>query len=548
MSSQLFDRLQTEAKRQNQTLKYQRCVLNVQSYSQNEVQLEQVAPIHLTIGPMSVVHPVYISPMDSYPLLIGKDLLDRFEALLDFKQLKISSARTSASSVPEITRHRLPAKDLGSDSPQVRADLQLNDVTTTDIILALWADNSAISLTLFDTLKRHTPNIPIANKRTRFSLDPCLSTLVTAKSICALNLKWNNRCLTHYFLILPDLPHDVYIRADILIRLRAHVPHGLAACQSCSGDMPMVVAEEPLPQPLTCHRYFEESVCQGMPTAYVDGCSYNHDGILKAGAGVLWLNDQPCPPQHFSSNQQIQTTEPRCSAEESHSLGPLPRSMRGNKYFLTVVCQFTKWVWTTPESQLRQRHPLHSRDHAADLGNSGNPCTAAHKPVSSGQVERSNQSVVNMLRKYVSANQKDWDVKLPLVLMAIRATPQESTGVSPFELMTGRQITLPLHLLYQPGDSNLVTAYTTHQYLNELHQHLRTTFAFAQQRLQKSAEGQKTYYDWKASHKELEVGDKIWYYRHLKQPRNGFQRNFCHAGQDLTRLLTNSPLLHIGSS
>ncbi|KAL1258489.1 hypothetical protein QQF64_009066 [Cirrhinus molitorella] len=264
--------------------------------------------------------------------------------------------------------------------------------------------------------------------------------------------------------------------------------------------MPMVVAEEPLPQPLTCHRYFEESVCQGMPTAYVDGCSYNHDGILKAGAGVLWLNDQPCPPQHFSSNQQIQTTEPRCSAEESHSLGPLPRSMRGNKYFLTVVCQFTKWVECLPTpndtaqttAYLLMSH-IFSRFGLPLRVNSdrGTHFTAeimqqiweilgihaqlhiSQHPVSSGQVERSNQSVVNMLRKYVSANQKDWDVKLPLVLMAIRATPQESTGVSPFELMTGRQITLPLHLLYQPGDSNLVTAYTTHQYLNELHQHLR---------------------------------------------------------------------------
>ncbi|KAL1258490.1 hypothetical protein QQF64_009067 [Cirrhinus molitorella] len=184
------------------------------SYSQNEVQLEQVAPIHLTIGPMSVVHPVYISPMDSYPLLIGKDLLDRFEALLDFKQLKIwaqvreplppqsprspdtdcqvtevmESLTASRGNAPAMTLVKVMicafqlAKDLGSDSPQVRADLQLNDVTTTDIILALWADNSAISLTLFDALKRHTPNIPIANKRTRFSLDPCLSTLVTARA------------------------------------------------------------------------------------------------------------------------------------------------------------------------------------------------------------------------------------------------------------------------------------------------------------------------------------------------------------------------------
>ena len=56
----------------------------------------------------------------------------------------------------------------------------------------------------------------------------------------------------------------------------------------------------------------------------------------------------------------------------------------------------------------------------------------AYHPQSSGQVERANRTIVGMLRKYVKANGKDWDVKLPLVLMAIRSTPHRSTGVSPF--------------------------------------------------------------------------------------------------------------------
>ncbi len=78
----------------------------------------------------------------------------------------------------------------------------------------------------------------------------------------------------------------------------------------------------------------------------------------------------------------------------------------------------------------------------------------SHHPISSGQVERANKTVVSMLKKYVSANQKDWDIKLLLVLMASQATPHQSTGVPPFTLMTGRNMTLPLHLLYQPGDLN----------------------------------------------------------------------------------------------
>ncbi len=96
----------------------------------------------------------------------------------------------------------------------------------------------------------------------------------------------------------------------------------------------------------------------------------------------------------------------------------------------------------------------------------------------------------------------------------------QSTGVPPFILMTGRNMKLPLHLLYQPGDLNLVTAYTTHQYLEELHQHLTTTFAFAQQQLQRSAEGRKAYYDQKASHHEFNVRDKVWYYSFAQPKQN----------------------------
>ncbi len=103
--------------------------------------------------------------------------------------------------------------------------------------------------------------------------------------------------------------------------------------------------------------------------------------------------------------------------------------------------------------------------------------------------------------------------------MAARATPHQSTGVSPFTLITGRNMTLPLHLLYQPGDLNHVTAYNTHQYLEELHQHLRMTFAFAQ--LQRSTESRKAYYDRKASHHELNVGDKVWYYSFARPRQTG---------------------------
>lgn len=72
-----------------------------------------------------------------------------------------------------------------------------------------------------------------------------------------------------------------------------------------------------------------------------------------------------------------------------------------------------------------------------------------------------------MLKKYVNSNGKDRDVKLPLVLMAIRSTPHRSTGVTPFEMKMGREVTPPMHILYQPEDVSVATAYTAytaHQY------------------------------------------------------------------------------------
>ena len=89
MSTQLLEEIQERTKRTSGTLRLQKCALNVQAYSHTGLRLEQVAPVHLTVRPMSLIHPVYISPLDTYPLLTGKDLLNRFEPLIDFKQLKI---------------------------------------------------------------------------------------------------------------------------------------------------------------------------------------------------------------------------------------------------------------------------------------------------------------------------------------------------------------------------------------------------------------------------------------------------------------------------
>ena len=232
-------------------------------------------------------------------------------------------------------------------------------------------------------------------------------------------------------------------------------------------------------------------------------------------------------------------------------IGPVPKSSRGNKYLLTVTCAFTKWVeclpapndtavttavlllnhvfsrWGLPLSVDSDRGTHFTSSVMTTmfglLGVEVNFHIPYH-PQSSGQVERVNRTIVSMLKKYVSCGGKDWDVKLPLVLMALRSTPHRTTGVTPFEMMTGREMTLPLHLLYRPEDVSVATAYTAHQYVTDLRDHLQATFAWAQENLEASVKGSKAYYDRKVSHHEYNVGDKVFLFRFATQV--GISRKF----------------------
>ncbi len=71
------------------------------------------------------------------------------------------------------------------------------------------------------TLKQRHQSLPHVAKHSRFPLSPWSTTMATSKIICALEIRWNNRHLSHYFLVVPDLPHDIYIGVDIMVRLNA---------------------------------------------------------------------------------------------------------------------------------------------------------------------------------------------------------------------------------------------------------------------------------------------------------------------------------------
>ena len=73
--------------------------------------------------------------------------------------------------------------------------------------------------------------------------------------------------------------------------------------------------------------------------------------------------------------------------------------------------------------------------------------TSPYHPQSDGMVERFNRTLEAMLSKYVSDNQRDWDVHLPLVMMAYRSSVHEATTFTLYFMMFGREICLLVDIM-----------------------------------------------------------------------------------------------------
>ena len=56
--------------------------------------------------------------------------------------------------------------------------------------------------------------------------------------------------------------------------------------------------------------------------------------------------------------------------------------------------------------------------------------------------------LLNMLSIAAQDLERDWDLQLPLLMMAYRTSVQESTGTTPFSLMFGREARFPIDVMF----------------------------------------------------------------------------------------------------
>ena len=147
-------------------------------------------------------------------------------------------------------------------------------------------------------------------------------------------------------------------------------------------------------------------------------------------------------------------------------VGPLPRTLRGNRYIVVAVDYLTKY----PEAKalpladalniapfiyedLICRHGIPSEltsDRGTEFLNEmiqlmtlhfgiRHIQTTAYHPQGNGLTEWTNQTIKNTLAKAVQSQGRDWDLYLPSTLFALRTMKQETTKFTPFELTYGRK-------------------------------------------------------------------------------------------------------------
>ena len=120
--------------------------------------------------------------------------------------------------------------------------------------------------------------------------------------------------------------------------------------------------------------------------------------------------------------------------------------------------------------------------------------------------ERMNGVIAQTLRAYVDKNQSNWHTYIPNVMMAIRATPNESTQMSPYEMMFGQPMPLPVDLRMLPKTTMQRDA---QEYFRTLLDRLKDIHQLAEQNKAIAQAKMKERFDQKAKEPHFQIGQKV---------------------------------------
>ena len=220
--------------------------------------------------------------------------------------------------------------------------------------------------------------------------------------------------------------------------------------------------------------------------------------------------------------------------------GPHPRSEHGHLYILTCIDAFTKWAEAFPirnkEAETVARvlveqvfcrfgtpvSVLSDQGKEVDGNIMRGICrmlgidklrTSPYKP-STNQVERLHRSLNAVLGKMVATHQRDWDTRLSFAMAAYRASRNEATGYTPNMLTLGREVRMPVDIVYGSLEDPANESYD--DYVENVRERMTSAYEEARQALRKAAERNKRYYDVRVRPNTFKEGDWVLYFNPRK--------------------------------
>ncbi|CAG2222175.1 unnamed protein product [Mytilus edulis] len=215
-------------------------------------------------------------------------------------------------------------------------------------------------------------------------------------------------------------------------------------------------------------------------------------------------------------------------------IGPLPQTQRRNKYLLVIGDNFTRWMEVYPLPHQKadivaqkfvmefitrfgiplELHSDQGSNFQSELFKAvcsileiTKTRTTPYHPASNGLIERFNRTLAGMIKSFINKNATDWDVNINLLLAAYRSTPHPATGFSPNFLMLGREISIPIKLIYPLPDHKYGGQ---SEYAQHLQDKLQDVYQIARKHLKTNAERLKKNHDTRLTKYKYKKGDLVY--------------------------------------